>query len=233
MKIHVVSMARSGSTYLATTVAAYNVKKNERSVYLDEPLNDIIYENAIENFLKTVTTVKSITMKDHMDFYVKFKTTDMYNEYSKIKIYKIGLLRKDIFESSLSHAISLQTQEWHRFTYTNPFIVNMDTFMMCLQEQIKSWEKYVTNIDNFNEILYYEDLTGDPVIDFNNLKIHNQRTFSAMPLDDDMLFITNRSPDKQYMTINYNELRDSAATYLDKFTNPLIKRTGFLFELCN
>ena len=58
----------------------------------------------------------------------------------------------------------------------------------------------------YNRVIYYEDLSFEPNTDFNFLNIPSQKNF--------IKFSTLKSPEKNKVVSNYNELRNYTRDYL-------------------
>ena len=126
---------------------------------------------------------------------------------NKFDFYNIGLLRKDIWETSMSLAIANHKNQWFDYD-TNSFEMDIELYDKCLQNCLGALDEFKQNKCNidFDEIIYYEDLSLDPRTDFSKLKLCDK---SFDNLQDVILHETFRpAPCKKDIVLNYNQIRD-------------------------
>ena len=228
-KIQLIGLPRSGSSYFADAINNMIVAITSKSyTVLWEPINagttkEInYYYEAIKD--KNVFVIKHHSMEfDHL---VKHYG---YNRLAN-RFYNIGLVRNNIFSLALSFSIAHQTKEFRGYTYTvnDKITIDKRDFIRCLHNQIIGWESFVSNRDHYNEIVYYRDLTFDPVTDFNKLD------FAVIKFPEVKLEDTEKdyqAPNKFEVVTNHEELYQVTLDFLEYYTHPLIEVTGVNFEL--
>ena len=228
-KIQLIGLPRSGSSYFADAINNMIVAITSKSyTVLWEPIH--------------YGTVKEINyyyeeIKDNNVFVIKHHARDFdrlvqhygYNRLAN-RFYNIGLVRNNIFSLALSFSIAHQTTEFRGYTYTvnDKITIDKRDFIRCLHNQIIGWEAFVSNRDHYNEIVYYRDLTFDPVTDFNKLDLAVIK-FPEAKLEDTGK--DYQAPNKYEVVTNYTELYNITLDFLKYYTHPLIEVTGVNFEL--
>jgi len=176
-------------------------------------------------------------IKDKNVFIIKHHATQFdslvkhygYERLSK-RFYNIGLTRNNIFSLALSLSVAKHTNQFDDYTYTTDDKITMDreTFISCLHTKIIAWEAFVSNRDHYNEIVYYRDLTFDPVTDFNNLKLATNQFPNTKLTENKKEYL---APNKFEIVTNVDELYEVTLDFLKYYTHPLIEVTGVNFEL--
>jgi hypothetical protein len=236
-KIQLIGLPRSGSSYftdainnmiVATTLKSYTV--------LWEPIHDGTVKE-INNYYEAIKDKNVFVIKHHAMSFDRLVTHYGYNRLAN-RFYNIGLIRNNIFSLALSFSIAHQTTQFRGYTYTTDDKITIDKqdFIRCLHNQIKGWEAFVHNLDHYNEIVYYRDLTFNPVTDFNKLDLAAIK-FPQVKLTDIefqcLLDIEKdyQAPNKFEVVTNYTELYNITLDFLAYYTHPQIEVTGVNFEL--
>lgn len=204
MKIQIVSIPRSGSAYL-TKLISKKLELSTKTYSTSEIFNPLKQYN-IENVLNNIKEYNSVITKNQISHLLTTQQTtpDIYLQFKKIEWFTVLLLRKDIFENTLSRCIAHLTGDWNNYNYTTESFIEIDVdyFISSLQETMAYWKVVKENLleIEYNRVLYYEDLTFDPNIDFNHLNIfkeeRNIQIFSA------------KSPSKYKIVKNVFELKE-------------------------
>ena len=228
-KIQLIGLPRSGSSYftdainnmiVATTLKSYTV--------LWEPIH-IGTVKEINDYYAAIKDKNVFVIKHHVMMFDSLVNHYGYARLAK-RFYNIGLIRNNIFSLALSFSIAHQTTQFRGYTYTTDDKITIDKqdFIRCLHNQIKGWEAFVHNLDHYNEIVYYRDLTFDPVTDFNKLNLAVIK-FPEVKLEDTGK--DYQAPNKFEVVTNYTELYNITRDFLSHYTHPLIEVTGVNFEL--
>lgn len=224
MKYHIVSMPRTGSSYLRRTIRLYICNGNEEC-NINEPFNNENFESKkdkVSYFLNLNEKIKkqeNVVVKNHYSqlLHLKMNNPEFYNQFITNSFFNIFLLRKNFFESTLSHAIAKKTSVWGDDEPLEA-IVNLTEkeFESSMNWYKNLWIMVAENVLNIpvDKVVYYEDLTFLPDIDFLNI------TGNAVEfIRDD---ITTKSYDKQAIVKNYLKFKDMSVNFLSNFHHSLI-----------
>ena len=212
-RIQIIGMPRSGTTYITNLIYSHflthkfnvdlageppNNSKNARIHYINDML-----EKPQEHIMKLMTTDINSTINE-ID----------YKKY-RDKFYSIGILRKNLFNATVSYALGSQTQEFDNYTYDDTLRVEISVknFIGRLREQLYAYESYQTlkALNYFNHELIYEDLTFIPVVDLYNIPHFKNR---VSLLDQEHTSSTTRAPGKFKIITNTEELREVYKKYV-------------------
>jgi hypothetical protein len=235
-KLQVLGMPRSGTTYLFSLLAdQVNTKFDGRfneSFHMNSPRHKhLTSEQKIE---LASTRLKSWCNKDqtaiaknhtsHLNF---LKRSDLIDEFTASDPYTILMVRRNIIDTTLSFARAVTTNEWTRYRTSASILVDVNIFTNRI---LKASTQYMTDLAKnpwrlrYDEIVYYEDLTGKPDVDLIKLKIYDEQMFTPNP---NAVIITERAPDKKESIVNYDELRNIAIEYyFTNLTHPRIEFDG-------
>lgn len=232
MKIQILSMPRAGSTYVYSLINNV-VTPNVSPQTINEPFNYTaryphltstnrrieLTQRIIQNLKNSTDTV----VKNHISHFDNIELPALVTEFRLIDWYTIVLLRRDLFKSALSLAVSTITHEW--ITYDNnttPVAIEPEHFLKELDHVIYSVRNIVNNVHGFkyNQVIFYEDLTFDPQHDFNMLRFsqgfdYDRRAelFPDYQMFPNMKWV-EQSPEKTQQVTNYWELHEHAVNYL-------------------
>lgn len=214
--IHLIGLPRSGTTYLSRVIQDYYSPESVAQVKiirddLNEPFSDTDI-GAVDKFLeKLYQSEYPLVIKSHYchlpNYIEKINQFDFYN---------IGLSRKDIWETSLSLAIANQKNQWFDYD-TNSIKLDIEFYDKWLRNCLGALDEFKQNKCNidFDEIIYYEDLSLDPRTDFSKLKLCDK---SIDNLQDIKLHKTFRpAPCKKDIVLNYNQIRDYYCDVISKY----------------
>ena len=196
---------RSGSTFvfhnlvsgLVTEHQEYSTEFNRKRLG-SEPFRE---ENTIIDSWKSFPDSYWIA-KFHLLDIINANRLGIDKEVIEKTDYKILLLRKNLWESALSMAISEHKNQWINNLDNNKITVSPDLFKRMLEVQVRNINHFWGNNDfdiTFDQILFTEDLTNNPAdvyesITGNRLTIHNE---------------IKKSPSKENIIINLSELRSA------------------------
>ena len=188
-KILLLGQPRTGTSYITELFKSYHEKKGR-----DIGTYSKKYYNVFKEHLRLLAEMKDIEKtqyhldflknndvdifsKDHLTHYgmhygVNFDPNDCYRDFYKIKI-----IRKDIIETSLSLLIAKNSKMYNTFkvahgnsiiphSLPNKFIATREE----IEHNLKTIQQYSDMILNytdmdFDQTIYYEDLSGDPTKD--------------------------------------------------------------------
>jgi len=219
-KIQILSHARGGSTYLYEILFGAINHHHKGFFMINEPFN-MTEENAphlaeferdelLQHRVDKVSKLPKVLMKNHIQHY-EFLVADQ-RERINDDWYNIFLYRNDMFESTLSLAISQKTNQW-TFYDNNSLTINSQEFAIALELQIKVREMlFACDMFKPNEIIQYEDLLleDDKKSDYESLSLSKQiGPYHAGPK------LATRSPDKGQRIANYRQLRDQYHKVVD------------------
>jgi len=198
MKIQIISLPRSGSSYLRSMI---DCQLNNVDDYftISEPFNlSKKHKLTQSEILYQIKNKKNVLVKNII---FELENVDLNNLFD----YIICLTRKDIFEATLSRVIALKTNKWDEPQDSNlKLTINFLEFKNFLDETVR-WNKKILNIKS-NKLVFYEDLTFDSLNDlslFDNL-ISHKKSYQTVLLYD-----------KQKLVANYSELKQQSRNYLN------------------
>jgi hypothetical protein len=229
-KIQVIGLPRSGSSYFADAINKITIASTLGStVILGEPIQDGNVKE-INYYYAAIKDPNVVVIKHHARQFDSLVKHYGYERLSK-RFYNIGLIRNNIFSLALSLSVVKHTGQAADYTYTvnDKLTIDRETFISCLHTQISAWEAFVSCKDHYNEIVYYRDLTFDPAVDFNNLKL----ALNLFPTDIELMENKKEylAPNKFEVVTNHEELHQVTLDFLAYYTHPQIEVTGVNFEL--
>lgn len=207
MRIQIVSVPRSGSTYFYRAVNRYTYPhKSKWEEGWGEWFNPNLIKNAANKKGISDNLEKDYRLSEWKEStWMVIKTQMAFledevilNACSSKNIYNIFFYRKNIFDMALSMAIAGQTDEFMYYENTEPLFITTDEMKRAIAYYVNEYEKIENNFYglHFNEIVAYEDLTFNQEIDFHNLELSNM--FSRK---------MSKAPDKKRV-VNYEELKE-------------------------
>jgi len=219
--IHILSSARSGSTYLYNMLRIKNNPEQECYVKDELSFNDpfniygmvdsttseelIAYRlNYIESHTEPLVIKNHITMLD-------FLSSEDLDRLRALDLDTIILLRQDLFATACSLILAETTEEWTFYdNHSRPVHLDETTFISKLNDVLTDYNKLHTNKYKFIDptYVYYEDLSGDPNLD---ILLFDEKFDKQISVDD----IVTRSPSKQDRITNYAQLKSISDSYYD------------------
>ena len=200
-RICLYGVPRSGSTYVFYNLVEHVL--NHCWNGFDTDFN--IYKKGSEPFRQDVKQ-KLQEFKNEECWLAKVHSIDirnleeenLYNEFVSLPDYKILLLRKDLFEATLSLCVASIKQQWTNNHDDVQIYVDEDKFIEMYNHQYNYKNMY--NEMQFDNIIYTEDLTEDP----NDI-------WRVLTGQEPKILINNaiqKSPDKTNVVKNYYKLKD-------------------------
>ncbi len=229
--VTLISGARQGSSYLYAVLRAY-INPHHHSGPIDgyeEFANRDFFFNKgyTPNEFSHQIAVKleylekspmSIVSKHHHDqfFQLKEENQGLLFRLLNVKSYNILLLRKDFFETALSHALSVQTGDWTEYLNTGMVEIDDEVFATSLKYCYSTLVNQITNPFRikYDEIKFYDDLTFIPKKDFysmgfNIIHEENIKDFDVTPF-------VQKSPNKRERVMNYEQLQAQTREFIYK-----------------
>lgn len=189
MRINILSHPRSGSNYLYDIFTqAY---PNHHCYFEPNRISkdDVVLQN---NISKSNLRQDGFTGWGHNDIITK---NHVYHEQPPGSWTTIKIIRKDLFEASLSFALGLTSKN---------FVLN-NNIKYEVKEEIYDWaldfifnqqRKMKDIISDYT--IYYEDLTFNPNLDLEQLGFKTDKVIEPI----------SKMADKESTILNYNELRN-------------------------
>ena len=247
-KIHLLSNPRNGSTYMGNLLRTYIAPNTKyiRNQLTEPPRFNITnepfryegedgqskYKHTTDElkFLKYgLTTIKNLdklVVKNHITHLNTLSTFNLLDEFKSLNLYTIVLLRKNIFESSLSMAIANTKREWINYKDFTRLEIPVSVFQENLTYMINNSNELIKNKFNiyYNEIIYFEDLKFWGRHDFANTELCNISKENLKKVD--MPKKIYKAPDKKDVVINYDELYDFSLEYIPSVEQDFCKFDG-------
>ena len=225
MKYNIISIPRSGSGYIRSLISK-NLEFNDKFYSISEPFNwSKNRKISPSEIIERMQTSDVVVTKNHISELVSLYTThsDLYSSFFAIPFAHILLLRKNIFQCTLSRCVAHVTDQWSEYTYTSDdkisIPINLD--MSELTHSLSMWECIATNYFNvsYYKIVYYEDLSFSS----NDLDIFEIK--SIIPVD------YQKSPEKHKLVLNYDELKQATFDVINTIHLPHVLVDGLNLSL--
>jgi hypothetical protein len=227
--VTLISGARQGSSYLYAVLKSYINPHHHGGPFegYDEFVNRDFFFNkgyTSEEFIHQIAvkleylekSPMSIVSKHHHDqfFQLKEENQGLLFRLLNVNSYNILLLRKDLFETSLSHALSVQTGEWTKYLATDMIDIDYTVFENSLKYCYSTLVNQITNPFKikYDEVKFYDDLTFVPKKDFYSLGfniIHEENI-----KDFDVTPFVEKAPNKRERVANYEELLNQTREFI-------------------
>lgn len=221
MNIQIISNPRNGSTYMQRMICHHLTNLNNKYTCMNEPFlippevsskEDIT--SYFSNQLDFISSHYPIITKSHITQIVDLREYGVIKKYYDTEYYNILILRKDVFESALSLAIADIKKEFVEYKNFDTADITDKVLISYIENQL--WDLgYICRNEfdiSYNEIVFMEDLTFDPVKDFFNMKLCNVSYDNLKPFDISKL----KAPSKKTIVKNYDHLKSVAIEYLSK-----------------
>ena len=215
MKIQILSLPRTGSAYLRKMLS-FQMYNYNNFYTISEPFNhsktNIKGHKDKNAIIENIINSNHVLVKNHIHEIFNIKKL-LLNQYCSVDWFTICLLRKNVFEMTLSRAIALQTNKWDNQNYKNLTIkIDNKFFKECLNESIR-WIRLIKQNQlnfNYNKIIYYEDLKFNSLDDLKNLNISLPHT---------KFYSSKKLYSKKKLVSNYNELFDISINFLESISD--------------
>ena len=222
--IHIIGHTRSGSTYLLDLFTARRSSQrrwNEPFTSTDD--GQIILDLTYEGLIKRMKRDKGAVIKSLIWQIVDIQRVGKWWDLLlSINWYVVGLIRLDVFETTLSQSIARGTgyKFAHGFSHLQKgfklkyeMYIPPDFFLKNLKSMLEQYKQLLEHKEHFDQIIFYEDLTGNITIDKKLIPDLKPNTLLRVATSTKM-------PSKQKSITNYNALRK---TYLKAITPQNLK----------
>lgn len=237
--IHIYATPRSGSNYLHYLLVDHiNAEWYGSPFLVEEEVLDKDQDSRVTGIMEDMIRKKSIVWKTHPAWF----NHELYNdliakkqEFHQFADYTIGLLRKNLFEATLSMYIAKLHDSWIKPYDGDSFEVNLQLFPLYCEHMFGHYLAFVNEtIIKCDQILFYEDLGNDPretLSKLNFIKSTDIRSSYIKQARDKKQIVTNY--DDAYICANITfdnlscdkiEIKDSIITRID--TSGLEKNNG-------
>jgi hypothetical protein len=227
MKIQIVSIARSGSRYLKELLVYHLAEEYQLH---SEPFNDhrmpAYSKKYVGKIIKKCNSVKNVLLKTHINDLYRIENQTQQDYFFSSKWYKILLLRKDLFGSTLSHMVALELSNFNTRPYLETTLeISVDKFVSLLYTKIEHVEKMaqLKSRGLFNQIIYYEDFTFEKQTDLSLFKFNIKQCNQSMP--------ETKTPNNILTIVNRDALYKSFLEETENYKHPLVSVKSGFFEL--
>ena len=211
MKYNIISIPRSGSGYLRSLIAK-NLETNDGFYSISEPFNPTKNRTITPNeIIHKMISSDVVVTKNHIN---ELMSISDHNDFWSIPFIHVVLLRRNIFECTLSRCVAIHTKQWSEYKYTanDRFMIPQELFVSEFHNSISMWNAVSTNKFNisYDRVLYYEDLTFKSDVDCSLFGIkYNGKDVNY-----------EKSPDKLSVVSNYSLLQDVSLRILNTLSIP-------------
>lgn len=188
MRINILSHPRSGSNYLYDIIT----KSYPDHICYFEPNRISKNNKIIEENIKSTLRLDNIIGWDYDNIITK---NHCYHDQPPGNWHVIKIIRKNLFESSLSFSLGLTSKNFI-LNKKDSYIVEPNLFKWSLNFLYDNHRKIKSM--PCDKLIYYENLTFCPNTDLLKLGIKNK--IEIKPI--------SKMEDKKYTILNYNELRE-------------------------
>jgi hypothetical protein len=203
---------------------ANHIKPDISMLYSDRfALNHSLYhgksdEKRLELISQSVDDVvnsDSVITKTHPGHLFYLSNHNLIDKFKSANFYNIITVRQDLVQSSISHARSFTTKEWFKYDVaTKPLIVPKENLLRSINIIVTSLLQIIDNkLDiKYDEIVYYEDLSGNTDLDIKKLKVTDFITVGESKRNATGPEV---SPNKKETILNYDELIKISLEYFE------------------
>jgi hypothetical protein len=241
MKIQIVSLPRTGSSYIRTLLN-YKIHsaRYDYDADVNEPFNDENYWNLSKrkksyalSKIKEISKKNNIIIKNHYFhlYHLYQDYPELYFKFSQNNFVNYCLLRQNVFESALSTAIAINKNSWsypYLYTEIDSIYIPFREFLNTLEFYKKNWLLVAENTlkINFKKIIYYENFTFDYLSDYNYITDSTETQYAETT---DLSEISKKTPSKKLIVENYDQLKEKSLDFISNIThNNIINKNGFL-----
>jgi len=235
MKIQLLSLPRSGSTYLygvlrnavapAQPVDMFNEPFNFNARYR-QTMPDVRKIEIIQQKIQQCKNTTDLVIKNHINHFDNINQYHLKDEFNSISWDTIVLIRRDLFKTAISLSTSRLNKEWIKYREVQtPFKIDPEFFIDQLHYVVSMIHDITHNVHSFrySQVLFYEGLTFNHESDFNRISFNPQfdidrrrDLFPDHPMFVEELHWVDKAPDKQLLIENYGELESLARQTLAK-----------------
>jgi len=223
-KILVFGPTRTGSNYIYAAVAKHLIPYYEllsdrfsrsHKMYVNTTPDQklLLISNAVDYIVQKELAIT----KCHPNHLFYLEEHNLLDKFKSADFYTIVTLRRDLVQASISHARGVITKEWFEYDTTfTPMALTQEQLLVGLNSTIYSLFEILDNRCKirYDEVVYYEDITGVPGQDIKKLKIYTPDLFGP---EKPAPVYPERSPNKEETLLNYNELEESSLEFFDSW----------------
>ena len=215
MRIHILGIPRGGTSYMYDIVRRYHAPL-QAVEFGNEPFHNTLY-NAEGQDLKLIfkkhiaknRIQKRSVIKTHVQQIMSLDKCGQLGNFKHSTDYNIAIIRRNIFDVTLSSIVSTTQHEWHNYdNQVTPMEVELELFdhwwrgvywdmLKIYQDQFKF---------NYDEVVYYDSFTRSLRKDWAGLKLCNTY-FTCLA---DLKSYYDKAPPKETVVSNYQQLREFA-----------------------
>ena len=215
MRIHILGIPRGGTSYMYDIVRRYHAPL-QTVEFGNEPFHDTLY-NVEGQDLKLIfkkhiaknRIQKRSVIKTHVQQIISLDKYGQLGNFKHSMDYNIAIIRRNIFDVTLSSIVSITQHEWHNYNnQVTPMEVELGLFeqwwcgvywdmLKIYQDQFKF---------NYDEVVYYDSFTRSLRKDWAGLKLCN--TYFTGLADIESSY--DKAPPKETVVSNYQQLREFA-----------------------
>lgn len=238
-KILIVGMPRGGSTYMYNLLSKYNGLSFDSAHICNEPFGTIrleyrkmeiddfnylhsLYEQRLNSIKNIIDNDSHCVIKDHIQNYrsyeddlgTKFPFDSLYKDF-----YKIKLIRNDFKALVYSLAIAKTTRAFYVFNEEdNVTQVTIDKEMLqySIDHQWDILNLLYTDINKYDEVVVYDDLSGDPTVDQQLIQ------YTKDDIRDIKIELLKANKHQQSIA-NYDEVEHWFTEYTQKLSSDIIQ----------
>jgi len=222
MKIQIVSQVRSGSTYLCKLFGLYTANTYNEPFLDYNKLEQSSIKSIWQRRFDALNIDSSFVIKSHY-FQLEQMEQQLLNQIQEIDFdMTICLLRKDMFEQTLSHTIAQQSNVWSKPSDgLDKLTIDETSFKHNIDFRFADVSNCIENKlgIKYDHVIFYEDLTFDPAKD---------RLLFSLPSKEKYELPQTKFKDKQKQVTNYDALKDIYETHSMKYNLGQIDVTNLI-----
>ncbi len=208
MKIQIISLPRSGSSYLRSMIDFHISNDNYFSI--SEPFNKE-KKFIINEVLHKLKTHDVVLVKNHLNQLLDLEKK-YFDKFKEIPWTTFFLMRKNLFNMTISRCISLISGIWdiHDGELTQTLHIDKDFFLYNFEWTLKYTYLLYNNClsINYKKMIFYEDLFFDNFLDLKTLNLESYYKGQEI--------ITKKNIKKELVVDNLQELLDLSKSYFEK-----------------
>jgi hypothetical protein len=229
MKIQIISMSRTGSTYLFHLFRKYLPVDY---LLLSEPFGDIkmktYNKKYVNKIIKHASKHKNIILKSHINQFYNIQDQQQIDFFlNSNDWYSILLLRKDLFRCCLSHVVAHSIRNFGDKLYEETVLtIDQEMFNNFLNSKLFNLERmaeYKTK-NKSSVLFYYEDFTFNEKEDLSKFNLD----FNSTPVDQ---YNTKRTPYNLVKITNEHLLYNFYSEKIKNYHHPLILNNNRLLAI--
>lgn len=226
MKTLILSLGRSGSSYLGNLLKFYAA---DNAMHLMEPFSSSNMPLYDDHYVKTIIeqcSNRSIVLKTHLNQFSLLKKEHQDFFLNTNEWFVIYNLRKNIFLCALSHPVADKLNNFNDRPYETVNICLDETaFNNMIDSKLLMWEKFsrLKKDSAYHKIVYYEDLTFVHAEDIKKIAI----TYSKITDN----YITIKTPYEKIHIENKDNLKEICYNKIKNYQYDGIINNNGIFEL--